>query len=70
MAPRTKRLSAGALAAAMLAVGWALIDEHFGIGAVSAVLVSATTSLVMLVANFVDFMHADDDLYSGDEAEA
>ena len=46
-------MSAVALAAAVMAVLWALVDEFTTFG-VSAVIVSAVTSLVMLVAQFVD----------------
>ena len=46
-------MSAVALAAAVMAVLWAIVDEFTTFG-VSAVIVSAVTSLVMLVAQFVD----------------
>ena len=51
--PKAVRMSAVALAAAVMAVLWALVDEFTTFG-VSAVIVSAVTSLVMLVAQFVD----------------
>ena len=62
--PKAKRLSTVALAGAVLAVWWAIFDE-LSSGGVSAVIVSAITSLVMLVAGFYDFKHGDDDTFEG-----
>jgi hypothetical protein len=50
---KTIRMSAVGLAAGVMGVVWALIDEYTALGA-PAVVVSAVTSLVMLVAQFVD----------------
>ena len=63
--PKAKRLSSVALAGAILAVVWAIVDEYTNLGA-PAVIVSAVTSLVMLVAGFYDFKHASDDSFSGE----
>ncbi len=57
--PKAKRLSSVALAGAILAVIWAIVDEFTAFG-VSAVIVSAITSLVMLMAGFYDFRAGDD----------
>ena len=62
--PKAKRLSTVALAGAILAVIWAIVDELSSFG-VSAVIVSAITSLVMLVAGFYDFKHKDEDTFEG-----
>ena len=62
--PKAKRLSTVALAGAILAVVWAIVDEFTTFG-VSAVIVSAITSLVMLVAGFYDFKHVDQDTFEG-----
>ena len=61
--PKAKRLSTVALAGAVLAVVWAIFDE-FG-GGLPAVVVSAVTSLVMLVAGFYDFKHKDSETFEG-----
>lgn len=61
--PKVKRLSTVALAGAVLAVVWAVADEFLG---VPAVVVSAVTSLVMLVSGFYDF-RADGDTFDGGE---
>ena len=50
---KTVRLSAVALSAAVMAVIWAILDEVF-IYQPAAVIISSITSLVMLVAQFVD----------------
>lgn len=47
------RMSAVALSAGIMAVVWIIIDEYTSIDP-PAVLVSAVTSLVMLVAQFTD----------------
>ena len=47
------RMSAVALSAAVMAVVWIIIDEYTSIDP-PAVLVSAVTSLVMLLAQFTD----------------
>ena len=47
------RMSAVALSAAVMAVVWIVIDEYTSIDP-PAVLVSAVTSLVMLLAQFTD----------------
>ena len=46
-------MSAVALSAAVMAVIWAVIDEFIGVG-FSPIVVSSITSLVMLIAQFVD----------------
>ena len=51
--PKVLRLSRVALAAGVMAVMWILIDEYTDLFP-SAVLVSAITSLVMLIAQFLD----------------
>ena len=63
---KQKRLSSVALSAAVLAVVWAIVDE-FTAGTMSPVIVSAVTSLVMLLAGFYDFKHSDDESFSGGE---
>jgi len=52
--PKTVRMSKVALAAAVMAVVWALVDE-FANQAFSPIIVSSITSLVMLLAQFADF---------------
>ena len=64
--PKAKRLSTVALSGAILAVVWAIVDEYSDLGA-PAVIVSAITSLVMLVAGFYDFKHADAESFTGGE---
>ena len=51
--PKIVRLSRVALAAGVMAVIWIILDEYTDL-LVPAVLVSAITSLVMLVAQFLD----------------
>ena len=51
--PKAVRMSAVALSAAVMAVLWAIIHE-VSTGAMNPVIVSSITSLVMLVAQFVD----------------
>lgn len=63
--PKAKRLSTVALSGAVLAVIWAIVDEFTTFG-VSAVIVSAITSLVMLVAGFYDFKHVDEETFAGE----
>ena len=62
--PKAKRLSTVALAGAVLAVIWAIVDEFTTYG-VSAVIVSAITSLVMLVAGFYDFKNQGSETFEG-----
>ena len=52
-APKTVRISIVALAAAVMAVVWAIVDE-ISMGGANPVIVSSITSLVMLVAQFID----------------
>ncbi len=54
MSAKSVRLSAVALSAAVMAVIWVVIDTYT-FWFVPAVLVSAVTSLVMLIAQFMDF---------------
>ncbi len=54
MSAKSVRLSAVALSAAVMAIVWILIDEYT-LWFIPAVLVSAVTSLVMLIAQFIDF---------------
>ena len=63
--PKAKRLSTVALSGAILAVVWAVVDEIWSWG-VSPVIVSAITSLVMLVAGFYDFKHGNGDTFTGE----
>ena len=51
--PKAVRMSAVALSAAVMAVVWVVLDEYTDLYT-PAVLVSAVTSLVMLVAQFLD----------------
>jgi uncharacterized membrane protein len=60
---KSKRISLVALSGAVMALIWALA-EWAGIE-VPAPVISTVTSLVMLLAGFIDFTHADDDLYDG-----
>jgi hypothetical protein len=53
MTPKSVRMSVVALTAAVLAVVWAIVDQVFD-GTVNAVIVSAVTALVMLIAQFYD----------------
>jgi len=62
MSPKTKRLSMVALAGAVMAVIWVIIDSWFE---VDAVFVSTVTSLVMLLAGFVD--HKNPPTYDGED---
>ena len=66
--PKAKRLSTVALAGAILAVVWSLFDGFSDVY-LPAVVISAVTSLVMLVAGFYDFKHADADTFVGGEPE-
>ncbi len=54
MTAKSVRLSAVAFSAAVMAVVWLLIDTYT-YWFVPAALVSAVTSLIMLVAQFLDF---------------
>jgi len=54
MSAKSVRMSVVALSAAVSTVIWLLLDEFTGFY-VSAALVSASTSLVLLVAQFFDF---------------
>ena len=54
VSPKVLRLSVVALAAAVMAVVWAILDEISG-GNFNPVIVSSVTSLVMLVAQFIDW---------------
>lgn len=62
---KTKRLSLVAVAAAVMILIWSLL-EWAGVS-VPAPVTSAVTSLVMLLAGFIDFKHSDDELYDGGE---
>ncbi len=53
LSPKQVRMSLVALAAAIMAVVWAVTDSVFGL-LVPEALVSAVTALVMLVAQFYD----------------
>ena len=54
--PKSVRLSIVAVSAAAMAVVWALLDE-FALEAISPVIVSTVTSLVMLLSQFYDIKH-------------
>ena len=54
MSAKNVRLSAVALSAAIMAVVWVVLDTYT-YWFIPAVLVSAVTSLVMLLAQFMDF---------------
>ncbi len=54
MSAKSVRMSKVALSAGVMAVVWLLLDEYTDVY-ISAALVSAVTSLVMLVAQFYDF---------------
>ncbi len=54
MSAKSVRLSAVALSAAIMAVVWVVLDTYT-LWFIPAVLVSAVTSLVMLLAQFMDF---------------
>jgi len=60
MEPKAKRMSVVALTAAVFALLWALVDWALGDNYFPPVVVSAVTSLGMLVAGFYDFKHEDD----------
>ena len=51
-----------------MAVVWSLFDGFSDVY-LPAVVISAVTSLVMLVAGFYDFKHADADTFVGGEPE-
>ncbi len=54
MSAKSVRMSKVALSAGVMAVVWLLLDEYTDVY-ISAALVSAVTSLVMLIAQFYDF---------------
>ena len=62
--PKAKRISIVSLSAAVMLLLWAIADWA-GVS-VPAPVISALTSLVMLVAGFIDFKHADDIVYDGE----
>ncbi len=68
--PKIVRMSAVALSAAVMAVLWAIVDEYTSIGT-PAVIVSSVTSLVMLVAQFVDVraIGRGEDVFHGEPPE-
>jgi predicted histidine transporter YuiF (NhaC family) len=65
MTPKAKRLSRVALAGALMAVLWALVDQTAI--KVDAVVVSAITGLIMLLAGYLD--HKDPPTYSGEDQD-
>ncbi len=70
MSAKSVRMSKVALSAGVMAVVWLLLDEYTDVY-ISAALVSAVTSLVMLVAQFYDFKakseDPDQETFGGDE---
>ncbi len=64
MSAKSVRLSAVALSAAIMAVVWVVLDTYT-LWFIPAVLVSAVTSLVMLVAQFMDFRAGE--VFGGDD---
>ena len=65
---KTVRLSVVAFAAAVMAVIWAIVDE-ISMGGANPVIVSSITSLVMLIAQFIDVRAkaGGADVYEGQE---
>ena len=68
--PKIVRMSAVALSAAVMAVAWAILDEYTSL-LTPAVIVSSITSLVMLVAQFVDVraLRGGADVFTGEPGE-
>ncbi len=54
MSAKSVRMSKVALSAGVMAIVWLVLDEYTDLY-ISAALVSAVTSLVMLIAQFYDF---------------
>ena len=70
MTPKTVRMSRVALSAAVMAVAWAIIDELAKV-AISPIIVSSITALVMLIAQFLDFKAraGGDEVFEGEPDE-